>query len=213
MLETVKKWKNHREDAFTTEENPCRRKKSTTEGECYRSCENAVEGKRYGGEDAAVQMPDQKSSAVMEETPYQNEMQLVFDARSENEGFARVAVAAFISFLNPTMDELADIKTAVSEAVTNCIIHGYQQRVGKIFLEGTIVDRQLTVSITDEGVGIPNINQAMEPLFTTRPELERSGMGFSFMEAFMDKVTVYSSPGKGTRVVMVRALSKRQVSL
>lgn len=176
-METVKKWKNHREG------------------------------------DVANQVQDQTNATVTEEAQYQNEMQIVFDARSENEGFARVAVAAFISFLNPTMDELADIKTAVSEAVTNCIIHGYQQRVGKIFLEGTIVDRQLTVSITDEGVGIPNINQAMEPLFTTRPELERSGMGFSFMEAFMDKVTVYSSPGKGTRVVMVRALSKRQVSL
>lgn len=213
MLETVKKWKNHREEAFATEENPCRRKKITTEGECYREREDVVENNLYWEEDATNPVQGQKGAVVTEEAPYQNEMQIVFDSKSENEGFARVAVAAFISFLNPTMDELADIKTAVSEAVTNCIIHGYQQRVGKIFLEGTIVDRQLTVSITDEGVGIPNINQAMEPLFTTRPELERSGMGFSFMEAFMDKVTVYSSPGKGTRVVMVRALSKRQVSL
>lgn len=213
MLETVKKWKNHREEAFAAEENPCRRKKITTERECYREREDVVEDNLYGEEDAADPVQGQRGAVVTEEAPYQNEMQIVFDARSENEGFARVAVAAFISFLNPTMDELVDIKTAVSEAVTNCIIHGYQQRVGKIFLEGTIVDRQLTVSITDEGVGIPNINQAMEPLFTTRPELERSGMGFSFMEAFMDKVTVYSSPGKGTRVVMVRALSKRQVSL
>lgn len=141
-----------------------------------------------------------------------NEMQIVFDAKSENEGFARGAVAAFISYLDPTMDELADIKTAVSEAVTNCIIHGYQMRPGKIFLEGTVENRKVTVSITDEGVGIPDISKAMEPLFTTKPELERSGMGFSFMEAFMDEVQVYSSPGKGTRVVMTREIPGRQVS-
>lgn len=136
----------------------------------------------------------------------QNEMQIVFDARSENEGFARVAVAAFISPLDPTMDELADIKTAVSEAVTNCIIHGYGGRGGKIFLECVVENGELTVTITDEGVGIPDIRQAMEPLFTTRPDLERSGMGFAFMEAFMDDVQVYSSPGKGTRVVMCRKI-------
>lgn len=136
----------------------------------------------------------------------QNEMQIVFDAKSENEGFARVAVAAFVSPLDPTMDELADIKTAVSEAVTNCIIHGYRQNKGKIFLECTLEEQLVTVSITDEGVGIPDIKQAMEPLFTTRPELERSGMGFAFMEAFMDDVQVYSSPGKGTRVVMCRKI-------
>ncbi len=141
-----------------------------------------------------------------------NEMQIVFDARSENEGFARVAVAAFISYLDPTMDELADIKTAVSEAVTNCIIHGYQQKPGKIFMEGSIEGRLVTVSITDEGVGILDVNKAMEPLYTTKPELERSGMGFSFMEAFMDDVQVYSSPGKGTRVVMTREIAGRQVS-
>lgn len=142
-----------------------------------------------------------------------NEMQIVFDARSENEGFARVAVAAFIAPLDPTMDELADIKTAVSEAVTNCIIHGYQQRPGKIFLESTIQGQLVTVSITDEGVGIPDIGKAMEPLYTTKPELERSGMGFSFMEAFMDEVQVYSSPGKGTRVVMTREIAGRQVGI
>lgn len=136
----------------------------------------------------------------------QNEMQIVFDARSENEGFARMAVAAFISPLNPTIDELADVKTAVSEAVTNCIIHGYRQGSGKIFLECTVTGSTVTIGITDEGVGIINIKQAMEPMFTTRPELERSGMGFAFMEAFMDDVQVYSSPGKGTRVVMKRQI-------
>lgn len=136
----------------------------------------------------------------------QNEMQIVFDARSENEGFARVAVAAFVSPLDPTIDELADIKTAVSEAVANCIIHGYCGKPGKIFLECVLEEQELTVTITDEGVGIPDIHQAMEPLYTTRPELERSGMGFAFMEAFMDDVQVYSSPGKGTRVVMSRKI-------
>ena len=136
----------------------------------------------------------------------QNEMQIVFDARSENEGFARMAVAAFISPLNPTIDELADVKTAVSEAVTNCIIHGYRQGPGKIFLECTVTGSAVTIGITDEGVGIINIKQAMEPMFTTRPELDRSGMGFAFMEAFMDDVQVYSSPGKGTRVVMKRRI-------
>ena len=141
-----------------------------------------------------------------------NEMQIVFDAKSENEGFARVAVAAFVSCLDPTLDELADIKTAVSEAVTNCIIHGYQQRPGKIFLEAVIEEQKLTVSITDEGIGIPDIDLAREPLYTTKPELERSGMGFSFMEAFMDDVQVYSSPRKGTRVVMSRVIAGRQVS-
>ena len=133
----------------------------------------------------------------------QNEMQIVFDARSENEGFARMAVAAFISPLNPTIDELADVKTAVSEAVTNCIIHGYRQGSGKIFLECTVIGSTVTIGITDEGVGIINIKQAMEPMFTTGGE-ERSG--FAFMEAFMDDVQVYSSPGKGTRVVMKRRI-------
>lgn len=142
-----------------------------------------------------------------------NEMQIVFDARSENEGFARVAVAGFISYLDPTMDELADIKTAVSEAVTNCIIHGYQQKPGKIFMECSIENHVVTISITDEGVGILDVNKAMGPLYTTKPELERSGMGFSFMEAFMDDVQVYSSPGKGTRVVMLRTIAGRQVNL
>ncbi len=146
------------------------------------------------------------------ESVYFNEMQIVFDSRSENEGFARMAVAAFVSFLDPTLDELADIKTAVSEAVTNCIIHGYQQKPGKIFLDATIEGQQLTVSITDEGVGIPDVERAREPLYTSKPELERSGMGFSFMEAFMDDVQVYSSPRKGTRVVMSRVLVGRQVN-
>ncbi len=135
-----------------------------------------------------------------------NEMQIVFEAKPENEGFARTAVAAFIVPLNPTMDELADIKTAVSEAVTNCVIHGYEMEGGKIFLDAAIWDRMLVVAVTDEGRGIADIEKAREPMFTTKPEWERSGMGFSFMEAFMDEVKVESSPGRGTRVVMQKEI-------
>ena len=136
----------------------------------------------------------------------ENWMQIAFAAQSENEGFARTAVAAFVSCLDPTIDELADIKTAVSEAVTNCIIHGYNLKGGTIWLEASLSGRTLYVAVTDEGRGIRDIKQALEPLFTTRPDLERSGMGFSFMEAFMDAVEVESSPGKGTRVVMKKEI-------
>lgn len=141
-----------------------------------------------------------------EEYAEENWMQITFAAKSENEGFARTAVAAFVSSLDPTIEELADIKTAVSEAVTNCIIHGYNQRGGTIWMVGTLTGRKLRVSITDEGRGIKDIKQALEPLFTTRPDLERSGMGFSFMEAFMDTVEVESTPGKGTRVSMEKEI-------
>ena len=136
----------------------------------------------------------------------ENWMQIAFAAQSENEGFARTAVAAFVSCLDPTIDELADIKTAVSEAVTNCIIHGYNLKGGTIWLEASLSGRTLYVAVTDEGRGIRDIKQALEPLFTTRPDLERSGMGFSFMEAFMDVVEVESSPGKGRRVVMKKEI-------
>ena len=132
----------------------------------------------------------------------ENEMKLEFDARSVNEGFARMAVAAFITELNPTMDELSDVKTAVSEAVTNAIIHGYEGEMGKVCVECTLRGDVLSVTVTDYGVGIVNLEQAMQPLFTTKPELERSGMGFAFMEAFMDELEVESIPGKGTRVHM-----------
>lgn len=141
------------------------------------------------------------------EQQVENWMQISFSAKSENEGFARTAVAAFVSYLNPTIEELADIKTAVSEAVTNCIIHGYNLKGGTVWLEAGVLDRILHVAITDEGRGIADIQKALEPLFTTRPDLERSGMGFSFMEAFMDTVEVESAPGKGTRVVMTREIS------
>ena len=135
-----------------------------------------------------------------------NEMEIVFDAVSENEGFARVAVAAFITCLNPTVEELSDIKTAVSEAVTNCIIHGYEDYAGKITLRCRLEGAILHIEITDTGKGIDNIEQAMEPLFTTKPELERSGMGFAFMEAFMDDLEVESKPGQGTSVRMMKKI-------
>ena len=118
------------------------------------------------------------------------EMKLEIDSIPANESFARVAVAAFLTRMNPTMEEVADIKTAVSEAVTNAIIHGYENQVHKIHIEASIEAEEFTVSIQDFGVGIEDIEQAMEPMYTTRKDLERSGMGFVFMEAFMDQVKV-----------------------
>lgn len=137
-----------------------------------------------------------------------NEMKMEFQAASSNEGFARVAVGAFVAALNPTVDELADIKTAVSEAVTNCIIHGYEQKEGSIWIGCVIEGKQVEISVTDTGRGIRDIEQAREPLFTTKPELERSGMGFAFMEAFMDEVEVLSKPGEGTCVTMRKTIGQ-----
>lgn len=137
-----------------------------------------------------------------------NEMRLEFESKSQNESFARTVVAAFVAQLDPTIEELADIKTAVSEAVTNSIIHGYANRRGMIQMHCIISNNELTVEIEDEGVGITDIQKAMEPLYTTRPELERSGMGFSFMEAFMDDLEVESTPGEGTLVRMKKKLSE-----
>ena len=136
---------------------------------------------------------------------YFNEMEVVFDSRSENEGFARVAVAAFMPQMDPVLEEVADVKTAVSEAVTNSIIHGYEGRTsGKITVWCGIEKDKKTILVTvkDQGIGIENVEQAMEPLYTTRPDMDRSGMGFAFMEAFMDEVQVESVPGKGTTVWM-----------
>ena len=137
-----------------------------------------------------------------------NEMKLEFDSRSANEAFARVTVASFMTQLNPTLEEVSDVKTAVSEAVTNAIIHGYENHVNKIQIFAGIEGKTLRLEITDRGVGIPDVKQAMEPLFTTKPELERSGMGFSFMEAFMDEVAVDSQPGRGTRVTMKKKIGR-----
>lgn len=137
-----------------------------------------------------------------------NEMKMEFLASSANEGFARVTVGAFVAELNPTVDELADIKTAVSEAVTNCFIHGYEQKEGSIWIQCTTKGQQVEISVVDTGKGIRDIEQAREPLFTTKPELERSGMGFAFMEAFMDEVEVISEPGKGTCITMRKMIGE-----
>lgn len=133
---------------------------------------------------------------------YKNHMKLQFDSKSQNEAFARVVAAAFAAQLDPTIEELADIKTAVSEAVTNSIIHGYEDKMGIVTLECNINDNILEIIIEDNGKGIEDIQLAREPLFTSKPELERSGMGFTVMETFMDEVEVISEVGKGTRVRM-----------
>lgn len=140
-----------------------------------------------------------------------NHMQVQFDAISVNEGFARVAVSAFLTELNPTLDEIADIKTAVSEAVTNAIIHGYPDGEGQVRLLCKVEGMRVHIMIEDDGVGIEDIEKAREPLFTTKPELERSGMGFAFMEAFMDEVQVASKPGCGTCVIMKKEIGKQDV--
>lgn len=137
-----------------------------------------------------------------------NEMEIIFDSHSANEGFARVAVAAFMTQLNPTIEEVSDVKTAVSEAVTNAVIHGYENEIHKISIRCRIDGRLFTVEVTDKGTGIENVEQAMTPLYTSKPELERSGMGFAFMEAFMDQVEVESELGVGTTVKMKKTIGK-----
>lgn len=137
-----------------------------------------------------------------------NEMQLIFDSRSSNESFARVTVAAFMTSLNPTVEEVSDVKTAVSEAVTNAIIHGYEGEVRDVYIRCRTEKQTLYIEIEDKGKGIEDVEAAMEPLFTTKPDLDRSGMGFSFMEAFMDELSVVSEPGKGTVVKMKKIIGK-----
>ncbi len=139
-----------------------------------------------------------------------NQMELKFLSVPENEGFARVAVSAFAVQLNPTLDALADIKTAVSEAVTNAIVHGYENETGIVEIAAALgKDGMLEVSVSDAGKGIGDIQQAMQPFFTTQPEKERSGMGFSVMQTFMDSVTVESAPGQGTTVRMKKRLREK----
>ena len=156
-------------------------------------------------------------------TEGKNQVYVRFDARSMNEGFARMVVMGFMMDMNPTMDELTDVKTAVSEAVTNAIIHGY---AGCIKLDETSIDekneipqvemiciregKMLTIRVEDHGVGIEDIEEARQPFFTTKPELERSGMGFSFMESFMDEVEVISTPGKGTSILMRKYIASKE---
>lgn len=133
------------------------------------------------------------------------EIRLEFDAISENEGLARVVIAAFLTQTDPTLEELQDVKTAVSEAVTNAIVHGYEEHGGRIVMEACLENGILQVSITDKGIGIEDVSRAMQPMYTNKPDCERSGMGFAFMEAFMDKVEVESTPGEGTSVHMWKA--------
>lgn len=140
-----------------------------------------------------------------------NEMVIEFEGRMCNEGFVRVAVAAFATQLNPTLEEIADIKTAVSEAVTNSIIHGYEYKVETIRIECKIYENIFCVNVIDHGKGIGDIQKAMEPLYTTKPEEDRAGMGFAFMEAFMDEVSVESSEGTGCLVMMKKKIGQGNI--
>lgn len=135
-----------------------------------------------------------------------NKMKLIFSSKSENEAFARGVISCFALSLNPSISELTDIKTAVSEAVTNAIVHAYQQGKGEITLEAEIIDNQLHINILDNGIGIDNIDKALEPFYTTKPEEERSGMGFTIMQSFMDNIKVESKLGQGTKVYMLKTI-------
>ncbi len=139
---------------------------------------------------------------------YENYMKLEFASKSNNEAFARIAVAAFASQLDPSIEELADIKTAVSEAVTNCIIHGYEEKDGIVKIECMILANTISIEISDTGKGIEDIETAKEPLYTSKPDLERSGMGFTIMESFMDEMKVESVLGLGTKVTMKKMIKK-----
>ena len=140
---------------------------------------------------------------------YENEMKLEFLSKSSNEAFARISVAAFASQLDPTIEEMADIKTAVSEAVTNCIVHGYENTCGIVKVVCKIFANSIEIEISDTGKGIENVELARKPLYTSKPNLERSGMGFTIMESFMDKLKVKSTPGKGTTVTMSKKVLRR----
>ncbi len=139
---------------------------------------------------------------------YENEMTIQFKAISENEAFARVVAATFVSQLNPTVSDITDIKTAVSEAVTNAIIHGYENKEGIVTLFCGYIEDKVSIIVTDKGKGIKNIEQARQPLYTSKPELERSGMGFTVMETFMDDMTIESVEGVGTKITMTKIVNK-----
>ena len=140
----------------------------------------------------------------------ENSTRIQFDSLSVNEAYARGAVAAFLARYDPTVPQLADIKTAVSEAVTNCIVHAYPDRVGQIVLTVSVYpDRRVRITVTDKGVGIADVAQAMEPLYTTGDPEERSGLGFAVMQSFMDGVRVTSRPARGTRVTMTKLLADK----
>ena len=138
---------------------------------------------------------------------YKNKVNIELDSISTNEAFARMATVAFLAPLDPTIDELSDIKTAVSEAVTNCIIHGYENKKSKIYMCMTIDNNKFKIEIVDNGIGIKDIDKAMEPMYTTKIDEDRSGMGFCFMEAFMDDLKVESEVGKGTKIIMTKYIN------
>ena len=168
---------------------------------------------KIAGIPALMEMYDSEEAAfggqgVGEAMKKREVVTIKMDSVSENEEFARVAVAVFLSRMNPTLEEIEDVKTAVSEAVTNAVIHGYQGGEGTITLEVSVEEDVLTVLAQDEGVGIRDVAKAMEPMYTTAPDGERSGMGFSFMEAFMDQVEVVSAPGSGTTVTMRKKIGR-----
>lgn len=142
-----------------------------------------------------------------------NELKMTFDSKSVNESFSRVTVCAFVACLDPTVEEITDIKTAVSEAVTNCIVHGYKESLGKIYITVSICENGLVkIKIRDKGCGIEDIRQAMTPLFTTAGG-ERAGLGFAVMESFTDKVSVRSKPGKGTTVTLYKRIGGKEGNL
>jgi len=142
-----------------------------------------------------------------------NEMKLVFKAITENESFARVSVASFCAMLNPSIDVLTDIKTALSEAITNSIVHAYPTKVGKVEVKVTIHGNNLTITVKDFGIGIDNVEQARMPFYTSKPNSERSGIGFTVMEGFMDSVEVVSAKSKGTTVIMKKQIVDAQVNV
>ena len=154
---------------------------------------------------------DKYDNLKQDNNTHDNTMELIIDSKSENESFARVVVASFVARLDPTLEEIADIKTAVSEAVTNCIIHLYEGKKGKIYIKCTLDGNMLTLLVNDDGVGIEDIHKAMEPMYTTKPQLERSGMGFSFMEAFMDELVVSSEVNQGTTVIMKKLIGVKDI--
>jgi len=139
---------------------------------------------------------------------YENEARVFFRAKSENEAFARYFTALFLAPLDPTISELSDIKTAVSEAVTNAIIHGYEHCDGEVELFCGYIDRKIYIEVSDKGRGITDIQQAREPLYTSKPEMERSGMGFTIMETFMDEIHINSKQNEGTQILMIKNLAK-----
>ena len=139
---------------------------------------------------------------------YENEARVYFASKSENERFARLFVSGFLTPLDPTVSEITEIKTAVSEAVTNAIIHGYEEKRGKVELFCAYVKNKVYIEIADKGSGIENITLAREPLYTSKPEMERSGMGFTIMETFMDRIHIQSEEGNGTRIFMEKTLTK-----